>query len=39
MMPKVNKVVAEMSPDVRRPTATEIMKAYEKLQENIDLAE
>ena len=39
LMPKVNKVVAEMSPDVRRPTATEISRAYEKLQENIDLAE
>jgi len=37
--PKVTKVTAEMSPDLRRPTATEISVAYEKLQENIDLAE
>jgi hypothetical protein len=37
--PKVNKVVAEMSPDLRRPTATEISDAYQRLQENIDLAE
>ena len=39
MVPKVMKVVAEMSPDLRRPNATEISKAYEVLQENIDLAE
>lgn len=39
LTPKVNKVVAEMSPDLRRPTATEIADAYAKLQENIDLAE
>lgn len=39
MVPKVTKVVAEMSPDLRRPNATEIAKAYEVLQENIDLAE
>ena len=37
--PKVNNVVAEMSPDLRRPTATEISEAYQRLQENIDLAE
>jgi len=39
LSPKVNKVVAEMSPDLRRPTATEISNAYQRLQENIDLAE
>jgi len=39
LTPKVNKVVAEMSPDLRRPTATEISDAYQVLQENIDLAE
>jgi len=39
LSPKVNKVVAEMSPDLRRPTATEILDAYQALQENIDLAE
>lgn len=37
--PKVMKVTAEMSPDLRRPTATEISDAYKVLQENIDLAE
>ena len=37
--PKVNKVVAEMDPEYRRPTATEIADAYAELQENIDLAE
>ena len=39
LTPKVNKVTAEMSPDLRRPTATEISDAYQRLQENIDLAE
>jgi len=39
LTPKVNKVTAEMSPDLRRPTATEISEAYQRLQENIDLAE
>jgi len=39
LTPKVNKVVTEMSPDVRRPTATEVSEAYQKLQENIDLSE
>ena len=39
MTPKVNKVIAEMSPDLRRPTATEVSDAYQRLQENIDLAE
>ena len=39
MTPKVNKVTAEMSPELRRPTATEISDAYQRLQENIDLAE
>lgn len=37
--PKVAKVVAEMSPEIRRPTATEVSDAYQELQENIDLAE
>lgn len=39
LTPKVTKVVAEMSPDLRRPTATEVSEAYSKLQENIDLSE
>jgi hypothetical protein len=39
LTPKVSRVVAEMSPDLRRPTATEISDAYMALQENIDLAE
>ena len=39
LSPKLNKVVAEMSPDLRRPTATEVSDAYQALQENIDLAE
>lgn len=39
LSPKLNKVVAEMSPDLRRPTATEVSDAYQRLQENIDLAE
>ena len=37
--PKVVKVIAEMSPDLRNPTATEVSDAFRKLQENIDLAE
>jgi len=39
LSPKLNKVVAEMSPELRRPTATEVSDAYQRLQENIDLAE
>lgn len=39
LTPKVTKVVTEMSPDLRRPTSTEISEAYQRLQENIDLAE
>jgi len=39
LTPKLLKVVAEMSPDLRRPTATEVSDAYQALQENIDLAE
>ena len=37
--PKVVKVIAEMSPDLRNPTATEVSDAFRELQENIDLAE
>lgn len=37
--PKVNAVIAEMSPEVKRPTATQIAKTFEKMQDNIDLAE
>lgn len=37
LTPKVLKVTAEMSPDLRRPTATEVFDAYARLQENIDL--
>lgn len=39
LFPKLNKVVAEMSPDLRRPNATEVSDAYQRLQENISLAE
>jgi hypothetical protein len=39
LTPKVSKVVAEMSPELRRPNATEVYDAYQRLQENIDLAE
>jgi len=39
LTPKVTKVVAEMSPELRRPNATEVSDAYQRLQENIDLAE
>lgn len=39
LSPKIVRVTAEMSPDIRRPTATEISDAYQRLQENIDLAE
>ena len=38
LSPKINKVVAEMSPELRRPNATEVSDAYQRLQENIDLA-
>jgi len=37
--PKVLKVVSEMAPELRRPTATEVSDAFQRLQENIDLAE
>ncbi len=37
--PKVVKVTAEMSPDLRSPTATEVSDAFRRAQENIDLAE
>jgi hypothetical protein len=37
--PKINAVVAEMDPDVRRPNATEVSDAFERLQENVNLAE
>jgi len=36
--PKVAKVIIEMSPDLRRATATEVSDAFQRLQENIDLA-
>lgn len=37
--PKALKVIAELSPEIPRPTATEISEAYQALQENLDLAE
>ena len=37
--PKTNKVIAELSPDIARPTATQVADAYAVLQENFDLAE
>ena len=36
--PKVIKVVAEMPPECKRPTATQVFAAYEKLQDDPDLA-
>jgi hypothetical protein len=38
--PKVNSVVAEMSPDVKkRPTAGAIGKTFERMQDNINLSD
>ena len=37
-VPKANKVIAEISPEIRRPTATEIADAYADLQETFELA-
>lgn len=37
-VPKLNSVVAEMSPESKRPTSTQVTKTYERMQENIDLA-
>lgn len=39
LTPKVVRVVAELPSHLRRPTATEVTEAYERLQENINLAE
>ncbi len=36
--PKVVKVVGEMPPECKRPTATQVFAAYEKLQDDPDLA-
>ncbi len=36
--PKVVKVVSEMPPECKRPTATQVFAAYEKLQDDPDLA-
>jgi hypothetical protein len=38
LTPKVAKVIAEMSPEIRRPTATHVYDMYQELQENLDLA-
>lgn len=38
--PKVNKVIAELEPEFDpRPTATEVLESYRRLQDNIDLAD
>jgi len=38
--PKVNSVVAEMSPDVKqRPTAGQIGKTFERMQDNVNLSD
>lgn len=37
--PKHPKVIAEMSPEIPRPTATEIADAFAALQDDLDLAE
>jgi len=36
--PKVVKVVGEMPPECKRPTATQVLAEYEKLQDDPDLA-
>jgi len=36
--PKVVKVVGEMPPECKRPTATQVFAEYEKLQDDPDLA-
>ncbi len=36
--PKVVKVVAELPPECKRPTATQVFAEYEKLQDDPDLA-
>lgn len=39
-IPKINKVIAELAPEFEpRPTATECLESYERLQENLDLVE
>lgn len=38
-VPKLNAVVAEMSPDVKKPTAGQVLESYTRLQDNINLAE
>ena len=38
-IPKANKVIAEISPEIRRPTATEIADTFAELQEKFELAE
>ena len=38
--PKVNSVVAEMSPDVKkRPSAGQIGKTFERMQDNVNLSD
>ena len=37
--PKVNRVNAELPPEVDRATATQVAEVYERLQENVNLAE
>ncbi len=38
-VPKLNAVLAEMDPTLKKPTAGQVLKAYERLQSNINLAE
>ena len=39
-MPKINKVIAELALEFEpRPTGTEVLESYERMQENLDLAE
>lgn len=38
-VPKLNAVLNEMDPTLKKPTAGQVAKSYEKLQSNIDLAE
>ncbi len=37
--PRAASVIAEMDPECRRPTGTEISDSYRKLQDNVNLAE
>lgn len=37
-VPKLNAVLSEMDPTLKKPTAGQVAKSFERLQSNIDLA-